>query len=106
MASERQMWKFTSPTVIQHESGFSLELQGGSWHEPMGLNPIATPEMNVQDTAKLIREGMLFAMKNSAASASGYRMSDSGTSRKQTAMPRPKRPATGRTLSLRKKTSA
>ena len=57
-------WRFLSATVIEHESGFRLELEAGSWHDPSELNPVIPDDMLVRDAALMLREGLLFACRN------------------------------------------
>jgi hypothetical protein len=57
-------WRFITSTVIEHESGFKLELESGSWYDPNELNPVIPDNMLVRDAALLLREGLLFASRN------------------------------------------
>ena len=57
-------WRFLSPTLIEHETGFKLEVESGSWHDPEGLNPTIPEAMPVREAALLLREGLLFAARN------------------------------------------
>lgn len=57
-------WRFLSATLIEHESGFKLELEAGSWQDPAELNPVIPDDMLVRDAALMLREGLLFACRN------------------------------------------
>lgn len=57
-------WRFLSATLIEHETGFKLELESGTWNDPSELNPVIPENMLVRDAALLLREGLVFACRN------------------------------------------
>ena len=63
MTAVNEIWIFHSSKVIEHTSGFRLELKAGSWEEPGALNPVIPENMPVREAALLIREGLVFACR-------------------------------------------
>ena len=57
-------WRFLSANLIEHETGFKLELGSGSWNDPSELNPVIPENILVRDAALLLREGLVFACRN------------------------------------------
>lgn len=85
-----QTWRFLSANSIEHDSGFRLELESGSWYDPLELNPVIPQDMSVRDAALLLREGLLFACRHRKTRPSRRAIE-------------PKRQYTANTLSLKKK---
>ena len=59
-------WYFINNDIIEHISGFRIELVAGSWHDPHRLNPVIPADMNFIEIATLLRKGIDFADKQQA----------------------------------------
>lgn len=59
-------WVFINSDLIEHVSGFRIELVAGSWHDPLRLNPVIPSDMNFVEIATLLRKGIDFADKQQA----------------------------------------
>jgi len=89
-------WRYAKKNEVQHESGFVLQLLDGGWSDPSDLSPCSPRNMSVSDSARLLREGLMYAQTNQ------FPTPDSTINLKQES-PKPERKYGPRTLSLRKK---
>ena len=57
----RHEWIRHTATHIQHVSGLGIRLTAGTWAEPMDIDPICPQHLTVDETVRLLREGILWA---------------------------------------------
>ena len=57
-------WRLVSNRMVVHRDGHRIELKAGSWKEPFDIHPMIKKGTGTIESARLIREGISFAMKN------------------------------------------
>lgn len=57
-------WTWLDKHIIRHSDGHRIELKGGTWREPMDIDPSFSSNMNNLETVRLIRTGLQFASSN------------------------------------------
>mgnify|MGYP000111261326 CR=1 FL=1 len=59
-------WRFISEKRIQHNSGYELILNSGSWRDPHDIRPHVPKELIFKplEIVRHLREGLLFACDN------------------------------------------
>jgi len=87
-------WTYLNNKIIEHRSGFRIQLQAGSWSNPSDLSPVNTTKVQPMEAARLLREGLAFAQENAIpADVSNF-------------IPKRRRAQTANTLSLKRKEKA
>lgn len=56
-------WEFLDNQTLQYNNTFQIRLLKGSWHSPLDITPIVLDDMLPVEAARLLRQGMDFAIK-------------------------------------------
>ncbi len=57
-------WSMHSRKRVVHKDGHAIELVSGTWRVPYEINPVIRRGTNSVETARLIREGLVFAARS------------------------------------------